>query len=243
MSQAAQLCTESALAHNAQQAIAYRWEEFKLTTTYRNNYRLFSQPKGLGYWSWKPWCIREGMIGCADGDILIYIDAGVKVINNLNYIVDRMDQDVWLFGNEWEHYQWCKRDVVEVIMGPEAFLKWPWERFSKQAQASVIFFKVNDYTYNFVSEWFDWCRFDNGRLVDDSPSSTPNHPDFREHRYDQAILTTMAYRDGIKLHEWRVRYETFTPGPTAGYSNEDRSYPPVFLHHRIRNDEWANHSL
>lgn len=232
MSKAAGLCVESALAHNAGDAVWKTWESFRHTPTFKNNRLLFTQPKGLGYWAWKPWAIYEAMMA-SGGDVLIYIDAGVKVIDNLNYIVDRMDQDIWLFGNEWQHYQWCKRDIIEAIMPGSS-----WEQFDKQAQASVMFFKVNEYTRNFVKEWLDWCLIP--ELVDDSPSKLENHPDFRENRYDQAILTTLAYRDGIKLHGWFVRYETFEPA-RVGYPGDD--YPTLFLHHRIRNDEWDHHHL
>lgn len=143
-----------------------------------------------------------------------------------------MDQDIFLFGNEWQHAHWCKRDIIEEVSEP-----WhkEWKQFNKQVQASVIFFRVCDYARRFVKEWLDWCVFEEGRLVDDSPSRTPNHPEFRENRYDQAILTTMAYRDGIKLHGWFVRYETYEPA-RAHYP--DDTYPTLFLHHRRRNDEF-----
>lgn len=111
-----------------------------------------------------------------------------------------------------------------------------WQPFGKQAQASVIFFRVNDYTRAFVKEWLDWCLFEGGRLIDDSPSRTPNHPDFIENRHDQAILTTMAYREGIKLHEWFVKYEGYTPGRMKGYPRELER--PFVFHHRRRNSEW-----
>lgn len=205
-----------------------------------------SAERGLGFWKWKPQVILHRIDGgdfltpLADGDILIYADAGVEFINNVNYIIDRMDQDIFLFGNNYEHAHWCKRDVVEEIFPHlTTIFPFPWMLFGKQVQASVIFFRVSDYSRKFVKEWLDWCLFEGGRLIDDSPSRTPNHPEFREHRHDQAILTTMAYREGIKLHYWPAMYNdgAFTYEKLPEYTDD---YPILFHHHRRRNHEWSS---
>jgi hypothetical protein len=199
-----------------------------------------------------------------DGDILIYADAGVEFINNVSHIIDRMDQDIFLFGNNWEHAHWCKRDIIDEVWtydaehdGPfvrhdvewspkqweeyrqEAALLYPWDRFGKQCQASVIFFRVSDYSRKFVTEWLKWCLFEGGRLIDDSPGRAPNHPEFRENRHDQAILTTLAYREGVNLHYWPASYNdgAFTYEKLPCYAGDD--YPILFNHHRKRNHEWG----
>jgi len=230
-SRAAQLCYDSARANGVDAAWATTREQMRKTAVYRNNKALFDQPRGAGYFAWKPFSVLACFDHIANENLIVYADAGVKFIDNVSHIIDRMDQDIFLFGNEWEHYQWCKRDIIEAIMPGS-----PWEAFGKQGQASVIFFRVNDYTRAFVKEWLDWCLFEGGRLVDDSPSRTPNHPEFRENRYDQAILTTMAYRDGIRLHGWFVRYPTFEPA-RVGYE-DDMDMPTMFMHHRWRDSEW-----
>lgn len=229
--------------------------------------------RGLGFWKWKPRIIHnllsgEDSFARLNDSYLIYADAGVEFVNNVRYIIDRMDQDIFLFGNNWEHAHWCKRDAVEAVWpfwqrgrllrGADArmvddrtvkvfvgreyreinLLELAWERFGKQAQASVIFFRISGYTRAFVKEWLDWCLSEGGRLIDDSPSRTPNHPEFREHRHDQAILTTMAYREGLRLHYWPAMYNdgAFTYERLPEYAGDD--YPTLFHHHRRRNHEW-----
>lgn len=204
--------------------------------------------RGYGWWQWKPQVISIAMRGCSDGDTLVYADVGIEFIAPVSHVIDRMDQDIFLFGNNWQHAHWCKRDVVDVI--------WPWtnardvdgnelswERFGKQCQASVIFFRVSDYTRAFTAEWLKWCLFEGGRLIDDSPSHAPNHPQFREHRHDQAILTTMAYRDGLTLHYWPASYNdgAFVYEKLPEYAGDD--YPILFNHHRRRNHEWPMEDL
>lgn len=264
MSRSADVCMASAETHGVYSVGYWPYDApvdhprrrnvkgFKQSTFYKQNEALLSQPRGLGYWAWKPYIIGKSMKSLIDGDILIYADAGIEFIDNVSHIIDRMDQDIFLFGNNWEHAHWCKRDIIDEIM-PNGrpyvdddkrfdfkLPSVPREFFGKQCQASVIFFRVSDYTRAFVKEWLDWCLFEGGRLIDDSPSRTPNHPEFRENRHDQAILTTMAYREGIKLHWWASVYNK---GGSPEFIYErgdypDEGYPVLFSHHRKRNIDW-----
>jgi len=244
MSRARQLCADSAIRHGVNQ-VHLCSPEFPTTE------------RGYGFWRWKPEMIIDRMNGTEfvdplkDGEILIYSDAGIEFINSVSHIIERMDQDIFLFGNNWEHAHWCKRDIVQcvwptgndappdetVVLDPR-----PWSDFGKQVQASVIFFRVSDYSRKFVAEWLQWCLFEGGRLIDDSPSRVPNHPEFRENRHDQAILTTLAYREGIKLHYWPSVYNKggspeFVYDKLPEYQSDD--YPVLFSHHRKRNHEWS----
>jgi hypothetical protein len=224
-----------------------------------------ANPRGCGFWAWKPFIILEAMNHCQQGSTLIYSDAGVEFINNVSHIIERMDQDIFLFGNNWEHAHWCKRDVVEAVWpvtrgdwyqhcstgqvgmtDDAAYVDLTWSRFGKQCQASVIFFRVSDYSRGFVAEWLAFCLARYGPsgsewryLIDDSPSYAPNHPEFREHRHDQAILTTMAYRERIKLHYWPAMYNdgVFAYKKLPEYAGDD--YPVLFHHHRRRDHEWV----
>lgn len=260
MSRAQELCYLSAITTGKIDRV-FRFGSFDVERlyVYRELKSLFDAPRGPGYWAWKPALINKVMgpdsfvYDVLDGDVLIYADVGVEFIAPLSHIVDRVDQDIFLFGNNWEHAHWCKRDVVEVICTPSVMMSSDnrsgkpavferdglrWDFFGKQVQASVIFFRVSDYTRKFVAEWLKWCLFEGGRLIDDSPSRAPNHPEFREHRHDQAILTTLAYREGIKLHYWPASYNdgAFVYEKLPEYAGDD--YPVLFHHHRRRDYEW-----
>jgi hypothetical protein len=280
MSRSRALCISSALKygvdfvagpHYFDPGIEYRdgftLEWLKSQPIYAQMGAEWWKQRGCGFWLWKPFLIDLVMGKLADGDILIYADAGVEFIDNVRYVVDRMRDDVWLFGNNWEHAHWCKADVVQEVwprdrslMFAAAYLdKDPrihrWRDLGKQVQASVILFRVSDWSRKFVAEWLAWCKFSPARiatpdpylvqdryLIDDSPSIAPNHPEFREHRHDQAILTTLAYREGIKLHYWPAVYNKggapeFVYEKLPEYAGDD--YPVLFSHHRRRNYEWA----
>ncbi len=243
MSHAAALCVSSAMAHGVD--TYHRWiaDAVKSWAVPMANRQLFDQPRGCGYWAWKPLVIQVAMNQAQPNDVIVYADAGIEFIDSVNYIIDRMDQDIFLFGNSWEHAHWCKRDIVDEIwpttthpLLPDVERPVSWGSFGKQVQASAIFFRVNDTTRAVVKEWLDWCLFEGGRLVDDSPSRAPNHPEFQENRHDQAILTTMAYRDGYKLHWWPAAYNDGAFTYEKGVYTDD--YPAIFHHHRRRNHEW-----
>lgn len=253
MMRAASLCIDSAMTHGADTAHLYTKDAIADWPTVVENPAVFRQPenpkRAYAWFAWKPLIIGHAMAELRDGNYLIYSDCGVEFIDNQKYITDRMDQDVFLFANMWEHAHWCKANIIEVM--------WPikgmvfsdardnanWSRFGKQVQASVILFRVSDYSRHFVKEWLDWCLWNKGELVNDSSSWFGNHPEFQENRWDQAILTTLAYREEIKLHWWPAVYNRFTPGgPIFTYEKGDHkdTYPPLYHHHRLRDWEWRN---
>jgi len=193
---------------------------------YLTNKEILDSPRGAGYWLWKPYIINKTINQLNNGDILIYCDAGVRLINDPRAVINKMDEDVFLFSNGWRHTEWCKADCMKAInhwVGLDDFTQ-------PQVQASVIFFKVNDSSRRFVKEWLLWCQMPG--MIDDSPSTLPNYPTFADHRHDQAILTCLQIKYGYKLHWWPTIYSEHLP--------RTDSYPALFEHHRLRNHEYVN---
>lgn len=227
MSISASICMTSALRNNVYSVTCFKPgnvdENFKT-----KNRSILSKERGAGYWLWKPYFIDRELNNLPDGDILIYSDAGVEFINNINWITDRMKDDVFLFGNMYDHVHWCKQDVINAIC--------PGVKTGKQVQASVIFIRVSDWSKKFVKRWLDYCT--RPGLIDDSRSISKNHAEFQEHRHDQSILTCLAYKVGIKLHWWPAMYNggMFT----YDHSGYDDVYPTIFHHHRFRNNEYKD---
>lgn len=220
MTKSRELCASSAERMGAEQLYVYSKNHVS-DDFWSDSSEILRAKRGAGYWLWKPYFINEVMKECNAGDILIYGDAGVEFIAPFQHIIDVMDQDLFLFCNGHLHKEWCKMDVMQAING--GIIE------TMQAQASVIFIRVNQYTRNFIKEWLLWCQMPG--MIDDSSSKLPNVPTFAEHRYDQAILTCLAIREGIKLHWWAdaMWYES------QRYRWPDDHYPSMFRHHRKRN--------
>ena len=224
MTIAADICVKSALANNVDEAKIYRPEDIDKEFLQENK-AIFDQPRGYGYWLWKPYFIDRELKQMKDGDFLVYTDAGIEFVNNINHIIDRMMRDIWVFGNKWEHLHWCKADVMKAINC--------WTS-GTQVQASVIIIRNSVWAREFVNEWLMWCTVSG--MIDDSPSNAQNHPEFREHRHDQAILTTLIHREQIRKHWWPAMYNAgnFVYEKT-GYNDD---YPVMFHHHRLRNSDF-----
>jgi hypothetical protein len=227
---AANICKASALQNNVHEVKVYGRKD--IDQKFRKaNAAILDQPRGCGYWLWKPYLIDRELKKMKDGEYLIYCDAGVEIINNVNHIIDRMRGDVWLFGNKFQHVHWCKADVIDAILGGG----WVMDEKIKQVQASVVILRASETSRSFVQQWLKYCC--NKQLIDDGPSIIQNHPEFQENRHDQSILTTLAYYHNMDFHWWPAMYNAgnFTYEKT-GYAD---TYPVLFHHHRLRNNEFS----
>lgn len=238
MSIAAQICKESALQNNVDKVKVCGPGDID-REFFESNREIFEQPRGFGYWLWKSYFINQELNRMPERSILVYADSGVELVNNIYHVIDRMKDDVFLFGNIWNHLHWCKMDAVVTIAGrvfvQDTLATVKGLENAKQVQASVIIIRNTEKSRAFVKEWLHWCSVPH--LIDDSPSEHGNHPEFREHRHDQAILTCLAYRDNISLHWWPAMYNAgnFTYEKT-GYAD---NYPVLFHHHRMRNEDFV----
>ena len=229
MTIAADICKTSALQNNVHEVKIFTPKDID-AKFYKANKAILDQPRGCGYWLWKPYLIDWELKKMKDCDYLVYADAGVEIVNNVNHIIDRMTGDVWLFGNMWQHLHFCKADTFIPILSNQYY-----NYQGKQCQASVIVIRNTEYARQLVGKWLEWCCIPG--MIDDSPSKLPNNREFQDHRHDQAILTCWAIRDNIDLHWWPAMYNAgnFTYEKT-GYTD---TYPVLFHHHRMRNSDFT----
>lgn len=232
MSQSAIVCRDSALKHGAHHSIMFN-ERCYDPLFYNLNKDVLDQDRGAGYWLWKPYIIYNNLCRLNEGDVLIYTDAGVEIVNDLNIIIDKMDSDVFLFGNNYKHLDWCKMSVMNGI-----FPRWDtkFNKNNKQIQASAIFIRNTKAARLFIGQWLKYCQLDG--FIDDSLSTDYNYPTFQEHRHDQAILTCLAYKHGLTLHWWPAHYNGGQFIYDKDQQFQDDNYPVIFHHHRKRNNEW-----
>lgn len=229
-------CIKSALSHGVDSV--HEWDNFMMQETefYQLNQDIFQEGvRGAGcYWLFKPYIIYKALLDMTEDDVLIYSDAGVEFINDVSHIINVMDEDIFLFGNNWNHVDWCKGDALQAIL-PEWNGHYSINSF-KQVQASVIFIRPTQKAKDFIKKWLMYCQMPG--LIDDSPSKVPNYPTFSEHRHDQAILTCLQIKYGYKLGWWPAMYNNgaFVYDKLPCYSHSN--YPVIFHHTRKRNNEY-----
>jgi hypothetical protein len=152
-------------------------------------------PKGFGLWSWKPYIIERELKSMNEGDILVYLDAGVEInqrgSSRFTYYLDHLArEDVLVFSLDHQHRQWTKLDTRIFDYGQNYF--------RNQVVAGVLMFRVSPKSLGIVSRWKDLCFLDGGQLLED-PSLEQNqqHYDLIEHRHDQSVLSKVVFDTGI----------------------------------------------
>lgn len=167
---------------------------------YEENAWLWNNPhkRGFGWYAWKPYIIQHALSALDEGDIVLYADADTIPIAPLQLLYDTCDRDggIMLFASEGHlQSEWCKRDCY-VVMGQD-------EEHYRKVQAGVarfmLFQKGPWRVTQFLMEWLTYCV--NPLANTFSPSITrPEYPEFIEHRAEQAIMTNLAHRYGLKLY-------------------------------------------
>lgn len=141
-------------------------------------------PRGYGFWRWKPWLTIHHANKCEVDDIVVYVDCG-----------DRIDPMFWPFLEQYMH----NNDILLVNRG---YLHREWTRHlsrkdeesipenAVQLEAGLFAFKkpINDMFF----KWYDLAIeypvfFEDGEL----PAGV------HDHRHDQSVLTEIAWNYGM----------------------------------------------
>lgn len=175
---------------------------------------LFSNSKGFGWYSWKPYVILKALNAAEEGDLIIYQDVGRR--DPVMISKDLHEWDHYLTDNEltclagvlipaWgPNHQWTKPSVFKTLNLMGNFYE-----NSPQVQASWSIWRKCTASEKFVNEWAKLCQ--NVELVGGqlSPADDLIPESFVEHRWDQSILTMLALRDSLPtLEAARARAKT-----------------------------------
>jgi len=195
---------------------------------------------GKGFWLWKPYIVEQAIRNLPEKDVLIYCDSGVEWLKPASWLIERMwnegyegENDVFLFSNGHRHIDWCKAEVIASMFRIYPKDIKPHLIINRQVQASVMLFRINEYTRDFCARWLAWSCIPG--FIDDSFNPALQLDEFREHRNDQSILTNLAIEDEVPLHWWPAQY---WQSKKADFPRDN--YPQMFYHHRLRNEEWYN---
>ena len=74
-------CGASALQNGFDRTIAYGLPDIDPAFLNANRF-TFSQPRGAGYWLWKPYFILRTLITLDPGDWLMYTDSGMSFVRD-----------------------------------------------------------------------------------------------------------------------------------------------------------------
>lgn len=196
---------------------------------YNRNATVLSQPRGNGYWLWKPYFIRRSLDLIAEGDCLFYCDAGayfIAPIAPLMEICVRTGQDVIPFELTSKEAAWTKRDAfISLDCDSILFTQTP------QRLASYILLRKSDFSINFIDEFLAYAQKECVLTDRENQMGLPNFPEFKDHRHDQSIFSLLTKKHGLSAFRDPSQY-----GNECQSLHPDSTYGQIIEATRERHD-------
>jgi len=210
---------------NVDDAIPYTDSWLKTTEYYEFHKHILDQPRGCGFWIWKPYIILEAMKSLEDGDIVLYSDAGVSVINDLTPLFNLAAKKgvvVFKIGGGHQNKTWTKRDCF-ILTDCDEQKYWD----SIQTTGSYHLWVKNEKNIQFITEYQHLLCDEN--IVTDKPNvcGKENFPEFKDHRHDQSVLSLMSIKYELERFRDPSQYGVYEKNI---FTNSE--YEQLFNHHR-----------
>lgn len=190
----------------------------------QKNIKILQQPRGAGYWLWKPYFICKTLDKMQDGDLLVYSDAGSYYQASPQPLIDLIEKEekgVLSFELKGLYEkEYTKRDAF-VLMG----LDDPKYSESSQREATYVWMLKNEFTAALAKEYLEYAQDE--RIITDLPSENPNHPEFKDHRHDQSIWSLLCKKYEIPAHRLISQH-----GAHLVPDFPQDTYGQIAMHHR-----------
>lgn len=206
------------------------------------NRHILSQPRGDGYWLWKPYFIARTLELLEEGDYLVYCDAGIYYNDSVRKLIcamERQGDDMMAFAIDRMEYVYTKRDAFLALdADEEGYARTP------QRMASAILLRKTAHSRQVIEEWLRFAQQD--ELITDAPNclGKENYPGFKDHRHDQSLWSLVTKKHGIRPYRDPTQF-----GLPCGlrpwlwknrrlYRGTESDYPVIFIHHRMPRVTW-----
>ena len=202
-------------------AISYNDEMMDLKFKNKNK-KILSQNRGNGYWLWKPYFINKTLKMLKDNDYLIYCDSGACFINDVNYLIKRLEKDnndIMCFELDYKEKKYTKRDAF-ILMNCDTKKYYDTPQF----MAGLIIFKRTKRTIAIVEEWLKFSQ--DFRIITDSTNECgkANYNSFIENRHDQTVFSLTCKKFNCKGYK--------DPSQYGNKIRNNSDYPQIFDLHR-----------
>lgn len=187
---------------------------------------LRGKSRGYGWWSWKAWCISKTLRSTEPGDVVVYCDAAMLVLESLRPLADQT-RDILLFrlgdwtSKDYRNSAWTKRDTF-ALMGRNTDA----HKSGIQLTAAVQMYRHTAAAMDFVETYKAYsCQ----KEVIDDARVLENYPEFQDHRHDQSILSILAVgHPGVQMARDPSQYGVNDPQLGTPCDTQ------IFDHHRAR---------
>lgn len=193
---------------------AYDDEWLRSTDFYEKNIEILSEPKGAGYWLWKPYIILKTLEKIPENDIVFYLDVDHYFIPNhgdrnfISLIKEHLSRDVYdssreapsqLFFVNYPNIMYlCKRDAY-ILTGCDSERFWA----APMTHAGYQCWKNNLDSIKLAKEWLRFCC--DKRIMTDIPSQLgEEYPGYFGHRHDQTILSLLIEKYKLRMGHFDI---------------------------------------
>jgi hypothetical protein len=197
----------------ADEFVKYTYDDLKDSAFFIENKSIIERPMvskqvSAHYWIWKPYIILETMKRCADGDIVLYLDAGMKVISSLDPLFKITNENKCMIFSvsktpEALHYHsmYTKRDCF-ILMGLDEPVYWN----TRCVNAAISIWMKNEKNIALLTEWQNYVT--DSRIVtdDENTCGLSNLPDFKYHLYDQSVLSLLCTKYSKEVYRDPSQY-------------------------------------
>ncbi len=181
-----------------------------LDVDYKRRHAEFvtSNPRGFGYWIWKPQVIKQVLSNSRVDDLIVYMDVGFTLSRPGAYrfleYLEIARESRWRllsFQNTHTEYKWTKADLAARLGVQDS------SEIMKTSLLAAGFMVVGATAANkaLVDDWAAVAVESSYRYSDDSPSVRPNHPEFIEHRHDASISSLLRKIRGTAVTHYEVQ--------------------------------------
>lgn len=162
---------------------------------WEQNESILKQPRGAGFWIWKPYLILRTMQRLPEDSIIVYADGAVVFTKPIGALLKLLQNSDIIFGEDGrilsEQLKKEAYDAFGVALSPQVL-------GSKVPQADFIIVKNTVGAKQFIQKWLQLCTKEDA--LTDSPFDPKNQsPDFGWHSADQAILGVLTTLSNEKI--------------------------------------------
>lgn len=171
----------------------YNYNKFHLDPKFvKDHAAVFAQKKGAGLWLWKPWVISYTLEKIPENAVVFYADSGIVFHSPIHDFVKMIqDHDMILVGDD-------PKFTLGANTKREVFIKLecdnPEFRKLMVVGCSFIILRNTPSTRAFIKKWLEICSLSDD-MMNDNPSSLPEHPEFKKHLPEQSILGILYHKD------------------------------------------------
>lgn len=162
---------------------------------YARNKLTLDQPRGAGWWLWKPYVILQTLKNIPENAVVIYLDTGFSLVGHVQPLVDAVKhQDIGIIVHD------DLGTMVQSVVQPQTLkgmncvdagcLTAP------HIWAGIMVIKNTPHARAFIQKWVESCE---------KPDWLIQNPQQIQHNADEAILSVLCHQDSSNKQSISLR--------------------------------------